>query len=48
MLWISSGHAWVQVDESRRAPAVCGVRIVWVALEARGQGIASKLLDLAR
>ena len=38
----------MQVDESRMVAAVCGVRVVWVSGDVRRQGIASKLLDLAR
>lgn len=38
----------LQVDESRKVAAVCGVRVVWVSVDACRQGIASKLLDLAR
>ena len=40
--------ALVRVDESAPLRALCGVRIVWASVEARRQGIASKLLDLAR
>ena len=38
----------MQVDESRRIAAAAGVRVMWVAVGARRQGIGSKLLDLAR
>jgi hypothetical protein len=38
----------VRVDESAPLRALCGVRVVWASVEARRQGVASKLLDLAR
>ena len=41
-------HEMTQVDESRRLAAAAGVRVMWVAVGARRQGIGSKLLDLAR
>ena len=40
--------ALVRVDESAPLRALCGVRVVWTSMEARRQGVASKLLDLAR
>lgn len=40
--------ALVRVDESAPLRALCGVRVVWASVEARRQGVASKLLDLAR
>ena len=36
------------IDRSCHIKALCGVRMMWTAVEARRQGIASKLLDLAR
>jgi hypothetical protein len=36
------------VDEGAPVQALCGVRVAWVSLEGRRQGIASRLLDLAR
>ena len=41
-------HDMTQVDESRMIAAAAGVRVMWVAVSARRQGIGSKLLDLAR
>lgn len=38
----------LRVDEGRPKEAACGVRVVWVSVEARMQGIATKLLDVAR
>ncbi|KAK9809903.1 hypothetical protein WJX72_001367 [[Myrmecia] bisecta] len=35
-------------DQGCPTKAICGVRLMWVSLEARGQGIASQLLDMAR
>lgn len=36
------------VDDGAPVNAMCGVRVAWVSLEGRRQGIASRLLDLAR
>lgn len=36
------------MDRRQRHRAVCGVRLVWVSLEARRQGLATKLLDCLR
>ena len=36
------------VDRGSPQEAGCGVRGIWVSLEARRQGVASKLLDTAR
>ena len=41
-------HHMTQVDESRMIAAAAGVRVMWVAVGARRQGVGSKLLDLAR
>ena len=38
----------LSVDESQPREAVCGVRGIWVSVEARRKGIASQLLDAAR
>ncbi len=38
----------LRVDESTPEEAACGVRVIWVSVEARLQGVASKLLDVAR
>lgn len=38
----------LRVDESAAVEAACGVRVIWVSVEARLQGIATKLLDTAR
>ena len=36
------------VDRSVRVRAVLGVRLVWVSVEARRRGVATRLLDCAR
>lgn len=36
------------VDTGRTVKAACGVRMMWVSADARRQGIASSLLDVAR
>ena len=36
------------VDRTAPVRAVCGVRLMWVSLEARRQGLATRLLDCAR
>lgn len=41
-------QALLRLDESRAQETACGVRVIWVSVEARLQGIASKLLDVAR
>ena len=41
-------EALLRVDESAAEEAACGVRVIWVSVEARLQGIATKLLDTAR
>ncbi|BDA40851.1 probable N-acetyltransferase ESCO1 [Coccomyxa sp. Obi] len=41
-------EALLRVDESAAKEAACGVRVIWVSVEARLQGIATKLLDTAR
>ncbi len=38
----------LELDRSRRVRAVCGVRLMWVSLEARRRGLASRLLDCCR
>lgn len=38
---------WV-TDETTKKRVACGVRVVWVSMQARRQGIATKLLDCAR
>ena len=40
--------AVLSVDESQPREAICGVRGIWVSVEARRKGIASQLLDAAR
>ena len=40
--------AVLSVDESQPREAICGVRGIWVSMEARRKGIASQLLDAAR
>lgn len=41
-------EALLRVDESAAEEAACGVRVIWVSVEARLQGIATELLDTAR
>lgn len=36
------------LDRSRRVRAACGVRLMWVSLEARRRGLATRLLDCCR
>ena len=38
----------LELDRSQRVRAVCGVRLMWVSLEARRRGLASRLLDCCR
>ena len=38
----------LEVDDSEPVQALAGVRVIWTSVEARRQGIASRLLDLAR
>ena len=36
------------LDRRQRVRAVCGVRLMWVSVEARRRGLASRLLDCCR
>ncbi|KAL4452697.1 hypothetical protein ABPG75_008359 [Micractinium tetrahymenae] len=36
------------LDRGRRVRAVCGVRLMWVSLEARRRGLVTRLLDCCR
>jgi N-acetyltransferase len=38
----------ISIDRSRQVKAMCGVRVMWTSVEARRQGLATKLLDCAR
>ena len=38
----------VTVDRRQRVRASCGVRLIWVSIGARRQGLATRLLDWAR
>lgn len=40
--------AALEVDRTQRVRAVLGVRLVWVSVEARRRGVATRLLDCAR
>lgn len=43
-----SGRPVLVVDRTRRMRALCGIRLVWVSVEARRRGVASRLLDCVR
>lgn len=38
----------LELDRSQRVRAVCGVRLMWVSVEARRRGLATRLLDCCR
>ncbi|GAB4818787.1 hypothetical protein N2152v2_005833 [Parachlorella kessleri] len=38
----------LMIDHTQRRRAVCGIRLVWVSLEARRKGVATRLLDCVR
>ena len=42
------GRPTLALDRQRRARAACGVRLMWVSVEVRRRGLASRLLDAAR
>ena len=43
-----SGGDGLVLDRRQRVRAVCGVRMVWVSVDARRRGLASRLLDACR
>ncbi|KAL4854413.1 Protein CHROMOSOME TRANSMISSION FIDELITY 7 [Chlorella vulgaris] len=44
----AAGCEALELDRRQRVRAVCGVRVMWVSLEARRQGLATRLLDCCR
>ena len=40
--------AVVLTDRSKTVKAACGIKVMWVSVQARRKGIATQLLDTAR